>query len=300
VRATHVSSKASRRGGRPAKLTEANKRFCVRAIACGGLSTSAAVADKLKTELDVTVSPQTVRNTLRRAGLGAIEKKPKPFLSQRNIRQRLAFANKHKHWTVDDWRRVIWSDESKINRFSTDGRSWAWVRDDEPLQSQHVKQTVKYGGGNIKVWGCFTYEGVGELVQIEGTMDQQLYLSILQDDLLNTINNYDLDPSTIIFQHDNDPKHTAKSVTRWLDQQEFDVLTWSAQSPDLNPIENLWAIVKRRLNTYPSPPKGVLELWERVQAIWQGIDGETCARLVDSMPRRVQAVLAAKGKWTDY
>ena len=109
-----------------------------------------------------------------------------------------------------------------------------------------------------------------------------------------------MEANWVIFQHDNDPKHAAKSVREWLGEQAFDVLDWPAQSPDMNPIEHVWAIVKRRLNQYESPAKGMLELWERVEVEWDKIDAETCARLVGSMPSRIDAVVKAKGMWTDY
>jgi hypothetical protein len=90
------------------------------------------------------------------------------------------------------------------------------------------------------------------------------------------------------------------SVQEWLRQQKFDVLEWPSQSPDLNPIEHLWAIIKRRLNEYDRAPTGMIELWERIQEQWNKITPDECLRLIDSMPRRVQAVLKAKGGWTDY
>ena len=89
-------------------------------------------------------------------------------------------------------------------------------------------------------------------------------------------------------------------VQEWLNEQAFEVLEWPPQSPDLNPIEHLWAMLKRRLNQYERPPNGMLELWERVQAEWNNIDREVCVRLVESMPDRIKAVLKAKGKWTVY
>jgi hypothetical protein len=246
------------------------------------------------------VSDRTVRRALQEAGLGAQEKMEKPRLSPKNIKARLEFAKRHQCWTIDDWKRVIWSDETKINRFCSDGRSWCWVRDGESRQPRHVKQTVKHGGGSIMIWGCMTAQGVGFMCRLTGAMDQKAYKEILEDELMRTIEYYGLDPEKAIFQHDNDPKHTALSVQKWLSEQEFDVLEWPAQSPDLNPIEHLWAILKRRLNQYERPPSGILELWERVQVEWEKIDKDVCRSLVESMPKRVEAVLKARGLWTDY
>src|SRR5262249_11213162 len=175
-----------------------------------------------------------------------------------------------------------------------------WARDGESRQPRHVKETVKHGGGSVMIWGCMTAERPGFMCKLTGSMDQHVYKAILEDELLNTIDYYDLDAERVIFQHDNDPKHKAKSVQEWLNKQRFGVLEWPPQSPDLNPIEHLWAIVKRRLNEYDSPPKGMLEHWERIESIGDNIDKETCLELVESMPKCIQAVLKAKGRWTDY
>jgi len=93
--------------------------------------------------------------------------------------------------------------------------------------------------------------------------------------------------------HDNDSKHTSKRVRNWLDKQEFQTLVWPSQSPDLNPIENLWFHVKRQLYSFPEPPKGLNELWERFQSVWNELKPEF-------LPERMLAVIEARGKWTSY
>ena len=289
------------RGGRPKSITPAQRRACVRAITQGGLNTAVDVRNALSEQLNVVVSTNTVRRTLHEAGLGSLEKQKKPLLTAKNIRSRLEFAQRHKDWTVHDWNRVIFSDETKINRFQSDGRAWCWVRDEEShLQARHVSQTVKHGGGAIFVWGCMTSSGMGYMCKIEGKMKQDLYLRILQDELMDTIKLYHFNPFHVIFQHDNDPKHTAKLVKHWLSIQNFDVLIWPPQSLDINPIEHVWALVKQRLNEYLAPAKGMLELWERVQDSFNSITPMQCQRFYHSMPNRIQAVLASKGRWTNY
>jgi hypothetical protein len=73
-----------------------------------------------------------------------------------------------------------------------------------------------------------------------------------------------------------------------------------AQSPDLNPIEQLWDHLKRKLSEQEVAPKGILELWERVNEEWNKIDAEVCQNLIESMPRKVEAVVKAKGGYTKY
>jgi transposase len=246
LRKNHVPDLKVSRGGRVQKLSPQDKRFCIRAITSGKLETTTAVARKLQEDVGIKVSARTVGRVLQEAGMGAAEKKEKPKLSIRNIKARLDFARRHKHWTIADWKRVIWSDETKINRFCSDGRAWYWderawywKRDGESEQCRHVKETVKHGGGSIMIWGCMTAEGPGNMCKINGNMDQDLYRSILEEELEGTIDWYNMDVNQVIFQQDNDSKHKAKSVQAWLNAQPFEVLEWPAQSPDLNPIEHL-------------------------------------------------------------
>jgi hypothetical protein len=77
-------------------------------------------------------------------------------------------------------------------------------------------------------------------------------------------------------------------------------MVWPAQSPDLNPIEHLWGYLKRRLAKHEHPSNGIYKLWERIQVEWEEIAVEECQKLIESMPRRVQAVIKAKGGYTKY
>lgn len=212
----------------------------------------------------------------------------------------MEFAERHLDWTVDDWKCVIYSDETKINRFGSDGHQWAWKKPGEPLSDRMVKPSLKFGGGSIMIWGCMLWEGVGYATRIEGKMDAQLYTSILEDELQKTMEYYDKEVGDVIFQQDNDPKHTSKMARKWFEDHGYEVLKWPAQSPDVNPIEHLWDYLKNRLQEYEEPPKGVLELWERVQVEWEKIPAEVCQNLIESMPRRIAALCKAKGGYIKY
>ncbi|CAI7827849.1 unnamed protein product [Closterium sp. NIES-54] len=104
----------------------------------------------------------------------------------------------------------------------------------------------------------------------------------------------------VVFQHDNDPKHTCKLVKNYLAQQPHSILPWPASSPDHDPIEHLWVYLKKQLVAYPRPPAGIRELWDRIQVEWEKIPEAWCTELIDIMPRRVRAVLKARGRWAKY
>jgi transposase len=305
IKLKHCLGLESSKRGRPQALTLADKRFCVRKITKERVSSAVKVTKMLETEFHIKVHPDTVRNALRASGLGAIEKQSKPLLSEKNVKKRLEWCRKHKDWTVDDWKRVIWTDETKINRFNSDGRQWAWIRSGEELQNHHVKLTVKHGGGSIMLWSAITYAGVGWMCKIDGNMDKTLYKEILQDELEDTINfsieKLGLRRDQVIFQQDNDPKHTSNLVKEYLRDQSYQVMEWPPQSPDLNPIENMWALLKRRLNEYETATKGMNELYERVTEVWYDqMKREECQKVIESMPKRIKMCIKAKGRWTKY
>ena len=107
------------------------------------------------------------------------------------------------------------------------------------------------------VWGCLSHQGPGYLCKINGSLDRATYISILKDELLETIEYYGLDDEDIVFQQDNAAIHKSKAPMKWLEEQNFELMDWPAKSPDLSPIENIWAILKKRLNTYQTPPNSI-------------------------------------------
>jgi transposase len=300
IKKLHLPGGGRAQAGRPRLLGAQQVRHIVRKATSGQLDTAVEVKKSMLEQQQIQLSADTVRRALKRSGLRSAAKVKKPLLKARHIRDRLAFAGKYKHWTVADWMRVIWSDETKINRFGSDGRKWCWKEPGSALKPSHVVGTLKHGGGSIMVWGCMTAEGPGFLTKIDGGLDAELYCRILEGELQDTIEWYGMERDKVVFQHDNDPKHTARRTKEWIERNKLRVLDWPAQSPDLNPIEHLWEHLKRRLEDYESVPSGVHELWERVQVEWEKISKEECMHLIESMPRRLAAVLKAKGSYSKY
>jgi hypothetical protein len=287
-------------GGCPPKLSAADTRYALHLITSRKAENAVQVTQILRDMTNQSLSGETTHCHLKDAGMKAVVKAKKPLLTKRHRKERLDWAVAHQHWTVEDWKRVVWSDETKINRLGSDGRKWVWKKPGEALSDRLVKGTVKFGGGSLMMWGCMLWEGTGFACKIDGKMDKELYTKILQDELQETLAFYGKDPSSTIFQQDNDPKHKSHMATDYLEEQDFTILSWPAQSPDLNPIEHLWDHLKRKLGEYERAPGGILELWERVQVEWDKIEPEVCQKLIESMPRRVEAVLKAKGGYTKY
>lgn len=220
----------------------------------------------------------------------------KPLVSLKNRIARVAFAKLHLNWTAKDWSKILWSDESKFMLFGSDGIKYIRRPAGHRFDPKYQIPTVKHGGGNIMVWGCFSRDQIGPLHRIEGIMDQIMYKGIVGDVMLPHAK--DKMPRGWIFQQDNDPKHTANSVKDFFKKKKIRVLDWPSQSPDLNPIENLWEHLERQLAG--RKPTNKDDLFSLLAETWSKIPIEVMIKLVDSMGARCAAVIAAKGYPTKY
>jgi hypothetical protein len=255
------------------------------------------MASEVQQDFNITISAQTVRNRLREKGFKGQVPRKKPFISKTNMTKRFNWAKIHQNWTVDDWKKVIWSDESKFNLFGSDGVRKVWRKPGEEYKPECMKKTVKHGGGSVMVWGAMALNGVGNLHFIDDIMTKEVYKDVLENNLFSSARKLRM-RRNFIFQQDNDPKHTAKILQKYFEEKRINVLPWVAQSPDLNPIEHLWAELERR--TKGRHPKCKEELKTILSTAWNEISSDVTKKLVESMPRRVQAVIEAKGGSTKY
>lgn len=279
--------------GRKKKTSIQTDRRIVRAVRENPFVTSS----QLVVDLHLDISSSTVRRRLIAENLRSRRPRRVPLLTTKHVKNRLSFANEHLLWPVTRWRCVLWSDETKVvlyNNFCD--KQFVRRPPGTALLPRYTKPTIKHGLLSIMVWGCFSWRGVGPIFKIDGIMTQDVYLNILRNVMLPYAD--EEMPIRWIYQQDNDPKHTARRVKQWFVENKVCLMTWPAQSPDLNPIENLWAEVKK--DVAAAKPKNRNELWQAVQRSWTSISAEKCERLVDSMERRLHAVLASKGHATKY
>lgn len=241
------------------------------------------------------VSPRTIRRVLDAAGLHGRISRISPPLTEVHQRKRLAFANGYRTWDEAKWRTVLWSDEASA-LCGTYGQVWVQREVGTAWDPQNVTHRIKHPP-KVHMWGCFSGFGMGDLFLFEENLDAPLMLKILKQHLLQSARRL-FPPGQWWFQQDNDPKHTSRIVQDWIQTNGIDVLDWPPYSPDLNPIENLWADVKRRAEV--DNPKNVAELKIALRSAWKATDPRLIKSLVASMHKRCQLVRDKAGWMTGY
>ncbi len=195
----------------------------------------------------------------------------KPLLNQRQRQKHLTWAVEKKNWRV-------------------------WRKSGEAHNPCCLKSSVKFPQ-SVMIWAAMSSAGVGPLCFLKSTVNAAIYQEILEHFMLPSADKLYGD-ADFIFQQDLAPAHTAKGTESWFSDHGVTVLDWPANSPDLNPIENLWGIVKRKMRDTRS--NNADELKAAIKETWASIPPQQCHKLITSMPRRIEAVIKAKGAPTKY
>jgi transposase len=289
------SVKEKKRSGRPPKLT-VKQKVRVALISKRNCKLSAPkIAAEMNKTLKTPISAQTVRNVLASKGIFARRIAMKPNITSKARQARLNWCRTMSNWTLAEWQQVYFSDESKFNLDGSDGINYVYRKNGQRYKDRFVQGIRKFGGGSIMVWGVISYNGYRRICRILGKMDSNVYLSILKDHV-------SLPPHSIIYQDDNDPKHTAKQVKKWEESVNLDRLPWPSSSPDLNIIENVWWEIEKQLYAGDKTTGSYTteSLWNAVETIFYNLDQNYIIKLYESLPSRIEAIIEAKGGHTKY
>jgi transposase len=255
-----------------------------------------ATLERIKRACALPVHTKTVSRYLKKLGFGNYKYLVKPKISNANKGLRMAFVNGHINWSNRRWRKVLFSDESSVELWKLYQRR-VWRKRGEAMKPGcFLPSAQKFGKKYMKVWSCFSYNGVGTIVFVDGRLNRYKYRDILSNNLVREGRR--LIGNDFVFMEDNDTVHKSGIVATWQKRNKINVLKWPAQSSDMNPLENLWFILKKRLalRRYSNEQ----EFKEIVQQEWNSIDVSICRSLIDSMPRRLRAVRDSNGDVTKY
>ena len=235
------------------------------------------------------LSLRTIQRYLKENGQLAYRPHQSPKLSKKQMLVRLNWCKKYKDF---NWNRVIFSDESTIElnksrpHFIRRSRS-------EKLQHKHCVNHKAFAK-KVMIWGSVCSKGIGQLAFIDGMMTSNYYLSILANHVVPFKDYIEF------FQHDNAPSHSAKTVQTYLKENNIKVLDWPPYSPDLNVIENIWALLKAKIGR--KNYLNIAELKSEIFNIWYNDEDfpRYCKSLFESMPKRLNECIAARGGPTKY
>jgi len=227
----------------------------------------------------------------------------------------LNWARDQLHKTREDWAKVGWSDECAVQKDSARQQVWVFRHQTkkEKYAPKNVRGTARGGDVFQMIWGCFVGDKLGPIAFIDGTVNSDVYINVLYNNLLPYLDALADDGIVdIVFQQDNASCHNSYKTRGFLAtatvEHGFSVMEWPPNSPDMNLIENLWAHLKTELHRrYPDtarlagPPHIIrTKLRERLTEIWWDIGEDFLNGLIDSMLDRVHALIKAEGWYTRF
>ena len=284
------------RSGRPKKLTPKKRRHLGQLVSQNKYSTCLELVNNLKQlHPSLNVSSRTVLNELHNLKYRCTIPKTIPFLTAIHKQRRVEWATKYKD---QNWKQVVFSDETTFQMFQNTQKVFYKVGT-QPPQKPMVKHSYK-----VHAWGAFSAKGSVGFLLFTGIMDGAFYREILVENLFDNANT--VMGRRWVFQQDNDPKHKARETMELLTQRCPAILEWPSNSPDLNPIENLWSILKVRVEKQvnklvmkknPVTIDGFLEI---ILKEWEGIDKKIYVNLVNSMSTRLERVIEGDGNKIPY
>lgn len=301
---TSPTAAPKKRAGRPKVFTDQDERAIVRVVR----KDPTVNYLKITFESGVKCCRNTIKKILKKHGLQHWIQKKRPFLKPRHAKARLRWCIERKDWSKDEWSLIIFSDECSLERGSGRRRHWVWGYPAEKWSRERVTQVKKGKDISFMIWGAIWIGGRSDLVFMERDIESKRqgysarsYQAVLNDQLPRCYQ------PGMIFQQDNAGIHVAGFIDDWFADHGVIVEDWPAYSPDLNPIEHLWALIKTALNEkHPhlcEMGRSIAALAEFQDAIaleWHAIDQEVIDELIKSMDYRVNEVMAAKGWHTRY
>ena len=207
----------------------------------------------------------------------------------------------------------MWSDECSVERGRGKVQEWVFRTPAQKWDKEFIQTYKSSRDLSIMVWGCFWDLGRSDLYILDRDFEAKKhgysansYLAVLNDQVGPYYE--DLEDPGYIFMQDNAAIHTAYKVRDWFTRNGIPTMDWPPYSPDLNPIEHVWWLLKKMLvEQYPELSNASGKSEEDIQAMqealkdcWDQLPGETFDALYQSMPNRVEACIQAGGWHTKY
>lgn len=272
------------------KISQRQRSAILRAASSGDVT-----AGQIKTEHNLPITKRRIQQILSKSGRFKWTKRAsKPPLTKQHREARLNFARNHMHWK-EEWKNVIFSDEKKFNLDGPDGLQFYWH---DLNKSKEVAMSRNFGGGTVMVWAAFGFNGKTPICWISTRMNSENYVQLLEEVLLEYGDDISSDNWT--FQHDNAAVHSSRVTKCWFQQNNIEVLNWPSRSPDLNPIENLWGALERKVYANGKQYHSTEEFKNGIRQAWNSIPLSALRTLIESMEKRIFELITKRGGNTSY
>jgi transposase len=289
-----------KRQGRPPIMSQAQVEELVEFV-CASQYNRRMSYQKLAEVIGFGVKKGAIRTALEKEGFHRRLARRKPPISETNRKIRLAWAQAHINWTTEMWFQILWSDETWITG-GRHTRTWVTRRPGEELDPTCIVEKVSKKKGWM-FWGCFHGRTQGPGIFWEkdwGTINKESYCDHTVPVIHGYLEMMRRQQVYLQFMQDGAPGHNAEYTYTELAERGIYPIFWPAYSPDLNPIEYVWNIMKNYLqDEYPeNMTYNALRL--AVNDAWNRIGSDTFNELIESMHDRCQAVIDAEGRHTKY
>lgn len=296
-----------KRVGRPPKLRTPDRRRLVQAATINPERRRMPHTEAAH-HANISACHDILKAAFKKEGYNRRVGRKKIFLDQRKKNLRLAWALERQHWTIEDWRHVIWTDECYVWLSRPAGRIWVTRKPGEALHEDCL--IAKFAkSGTVMIWGGICGINGGTKLSLVmwdrdswGTISSTTYINHVLTPVIipwwyvHSMQAY----QPIYVMEDGASSHTARQTQWFRSQVGLISLPWCPSSPDLNPNENIWGKIKKKLNALRVRPKKQDEVRAAIDDAWDSITFEEILELIDSMPARVQAVIAAQGGHIDW
>jgi len=286
--------------GRPNKFSEKEQHHIIVTAKRNRFSSMNTIIN----ETGLQMHHQTLQSTLKNNGLYSCKVVHTQYVSPLNRRQRRIWFKLYGDWTNIEWRKVLFSDENAFKLQKAENNVRVIREKRQGYNPAFTKPRFKATQTKIHVWGIISKKGVGPLVFLDSTVTKDTYMELLDAiviDYIMELEDYFHHP--FVWQHDNAPAHDSvqivgreyktETVIGWFQEVGIQLLKHPGNSPDLNPIENLWDIIDNQLRKeYHTTNVSLVKC--RIEKIWYSIPRETVLKLLDSMPKRAKELKVNK------